>query len=63
MKKKTEIPEWCKKDCKFRDEKAKYMPACQFSEMLEVRNDICYSYKKCHSYKKQEKEQIKKDMY
>ena len=45
------IPEWCKKDCKFRDPKAKRMPACQFPGQLEVKTltdigMVCNSYKK-----------------
>lgn len=40
------IPKWCKKDCYFRDKKAKFMPACQYGGKLIVKNDICIPYKK-----------------
>ena len=36
MKEKYPIPKYCKKDCLFRDKKAKYMPACQYYSIVKV---------------------------
>ena len=44
------IPQWCKKDCKFRDVKARKMPACQYFGKLNLimveNKSVCLSYKK-----------------
>jgi len=43
---KTPIPKWCKKDCFYRDKKAKYSPACTAPHILHVQNGACVIYKK-----------------
>jgi len=45
MKEQYPIPEWCKEDCRFRDPKAKYMPACRYPFKLKVKDDReCLTY-------------------
>jgi len=43
---KDPIPDWCKKDCIFRDKKAKFMPACRYPFKLRVTEGKCLSYRK-----------------
>ena len=45
--KKYPIPEHCKADCKYRDKKAKFMPACQYPCQLDIKDNEC----KCGRYK------------
>ena len=50
-KEKHPIPDWCKKDCAFRDEKAKYIPACTYGGKLNIIEDsggrmVCLTYRK-----------------
>ena len=45
------IPDWCKKNCVFRDKKAKYMPACNYVRKLNFTKDsggnvVCLTYRK-----------------
>ena len=54
MRTEDRIPEWCKKDCYFRDKKAKYMPACQYGFRLKFDSETgkCLTYKKIPGLKR-----------
>ena len=41
------IPDWCRKNCNFRNPTAKYMPACTYPGCLHFTKDkVCLCYRK-----------------